>query len=308
LPPIHELALTADETGTVPNSSNNASEDVVMVDSAQPATTNVHLKDLSLFSITNDVDYGDDMDVSAALEEVQKNKRIQLAAWTRQHKNAILRSVKSGLDHPMYSAYKTEEQELERMVRLLTEEYNNLLASINVGVLTTPASQSPATVAPTTTTVPDKKLTLDPSTPRFGVRKAGKTYTYPLLSDPHLFLDSFHSYCTNSYGSAFAQNAVRLLGMAVEDEETAQQLQAAFKQLSDSTVSWEECEKVFVDSVLSPSERFRTVAKVAKTGRNPKRHTVTLPCVYSDQSRSTASMTIMPPSFRVSWLPFDPPS
>ena len=55
--------------------------------------------------------------------------------------------------------------------------------------------------------------------------------------------------------------------MAILDDQTRQQLGDAFAPRGDSVLTWEECEVAFVESVLTPTERFRTVANVAQTGR-----------------------------------------
>ncbi|KAG0287667.1 hypothetical protein BGZ97_007027 [Linnemannia gamsii] len=92
-----------------------------------------------------------------------------------------------------------------------------------------------------------------------------------VIRDPHLFLDGFKTYCENSYGEApFLASAQRLLCMAILDDQTRQQFTDELARHGSSSLTWEECEVAFVDSVLTPTERFNTVARVAEVGRRHK--------------------------------------
>ncbi|KAF9083977.1 hypothetical protein BGX29_002805, partial [Mortierella sp. GBA35] len=58
--------------------------------------------------------------------------------------------------------------------------------------------------------------------------------------------------------------------MAIQDEQTRQQFNDELTHHGSSSLTWEECEVAFVDSVLTPKERFDTVARVAEIGRRSK--------------------------------------
>ncbi|KAK3811653.1 MAG: hypothetical protein J3R72DRAFT_498789 [Linnemannia gamsii] len=58
--------------------------------------------------------------------------------------------------------------------------------------------------------------------------------------------------------------------MAILDDQTRQQFNDELTRHTSSSLTWEECEVAFVDSVLTPSERFNTVAHVAEIGHRHK--------------------------------------
>ncbi|KAG0280454.1 hypothetical protein BGZ97_009402, partial [Linnemannia gamsii] len=106
---------------------------------------------------------------------------------------------------------------------------------------------------------------------RFTESKNEKGQPFQVIADPHLFLDPFKTYCESSYGEKqFLMSATRLLRMAILDEQTRQQFNDEMVSRGTSAITWDECEVAFVDSVLTPTERFSTVARVAEIGRRVK--------------------------------------
>ncbi|KAF9082959.1 hypothetical protein BGX29_003482 [Mortierella sp. GBA35] len=262
LPALQQLDINATDAFVVFSSSSSVpfdSEDIDMVDldlddaSTSSSATDYSMSasqepDLNQFSIMSDSDYSGDVDLMTDLQDVLLSKRRTLAQWTTAYRHSMLRVEKTSRDHLMYATWQHECVEL---------------AKIPILSLTSAA----ATVAK----VDNKKLSLDMGTPWFGESKHGKGQSFQVIRDPHLFLDSFKTYCENSYGEKpFLASAQRLLCMAILDEQTRQQFNDELSRHGSSSLTWEKCEVAFVDSVLTPKERFLTVARVAETGRRNK--------------------------------------
>ncbi|KAG0360730.1 hypothetical protein BGX24_005494 [Mortierella sp. AD032] len=201
--------------------------------------------DLNAFSAMADDDDESDSELTNGLEEAITTKKHDLSAWSKLYHRTLLKMHKNPLDvnYQIPGSRPTDGTNHYRYDR-------NYAAAIRVE---------------------SKKLVLDSGTPRFGDHKHGKGQTYQVIRDPHLFLDGFKTYCENSYGGApFLASAQRLLCMAILDDQTRQQFNGELTRHTSSSLTWEECEVAFVDSVLTPSERFNTVARVAEIGRRHK--------------------------------------
>ncbi|KAF9081435.1 hypothetical protein BGX29_004529, partial [Mortierella sp. GBA35] len=281
LPLIQDLALNATAAFTVAPKAAPVSEDVDMDEQQHgttpsssteqpPAVTTQH--DLSQFSVFyDDSDSDTDSNLTDNLQEVLITKRNNLAAWTKAYHQTLLKLETNGREHPQYATWLKECTELERIVCQKTDEHARFAAALSLGQPKASTTTSPTSATATVATSDSKKLTLDSGTPRFGDAKLGKGQTYRVIPDPHLFLDSFKTYCENSYGEApFLASAQRLLCMAIQDEQTRQQFNDELTHHGSSSLTWEECEVAFVDSVLTPKERFDTVARVAEIGRRSK--------------------------------------
>ncbi|KAF9540077.1 hypothetical protein EC957_004674 [Mortierella hygrophila] len=157
---------------------------------------------------------------------------------------------------------------LVKIVRQKEKEHASFAVATSLGSLETDPILSPTFAAAAAAKVENIKLPLDMGMPRFGNAKHGKGQSFQVIRDPHLFLDSFKTYCENSYGETpFLASAQRLLCMAILDEQTRQHFNDKLARHGSSSLTWEEFEVAFVDSVLTPKERFLAVARVAETGR-----------------------------------------
>ncbi|KAK3824088.1 MAG: hypothetical protein JOS17DRAFT_792747 [Linnemannia elongata] len=292
LPPIQQLALdnplataaiscasaidAIDRALATAATLPNTAEDIEMIESQPPTPSadrpsgGYKRKLLSDFSITKDAASDDESVISSTAEELLTNRRDNLSAWKRAYLQSVLRVETHNNDHPSYAMWQQEAIDLERIVKDKTNEYERLQKAFSLAQPAQAIIVTPTVAAATVAAPDDKKLSLDNGTPRFGIPKPAKSYPFEIIQDPHLFLDSFHTYCRNSYGSLFLPSASRLLQMAILDEQTRQQMSDAISQHGESPLTWEECEVAFVNSVLTPTERFLTVKKVAEIGRRPK--------------------------------------
>ncbi|KAF9081067.1 hypothetical protein BGX23_001341 [Mortierella sp. AD031] len=287
LPALQQLAINATDSFVVQTSDAPANEDVDMNELFQdmPPASNAESsatvvdpaatfndQDLSAYSIMSDAEYNGDTDLSADMEEVLLSKRTSLEQWTKVYRHSMLRVERTSIAHPMYATWKMECGDLEKVVRQKQQDVVSFAAALSMGDLSVPPVLSSSTAATTVVHADSKKLSLDLGTPRFGdPNKYGKGQPFQVIADPHLFLDSFKTYCESSYGEKlFLASATRLLRMAILDEQTRQQFNDEMVSSGTSAITWDECEVAFVDSVLTPTERFRTVARVAQTGRRFK--------------------------------------
>ncbi|KAK3819136.1 MAG: hypothetical protein JOS17DRAFT_778170 [Linnemannia elongata] len=282
LPSLRQLDINATDAFVVNSSTSSApiTEDIDMVDhnlddpshflADNPASTGQEF-DLNQFSITSDSDYNGDIDLTTELQDVLLSKRNDLAQWTKVYRQSMLRVAKTPTDHSLYATWQHECEDLANIVRQKEKEHDSFAAAMSLGSLATESILSPTSAVIAAAKVDNKKLSLDLGTPRFGDAKHGKGQPFQVIRDPHLFLDSFKTYCENSYGETpFLASAQRLLCMAILDEQTRQQFNDELSRHGSSSLTWEECEVAFVDSVLTPKERFLTVARVAETGRRNK--------------------------------------
>ncbi|KAF9323860.1 hypothetical protein BGZ91_003307 [Linnemannia elongata] len=281
LPTLQGLAINAtDDFVVAPTSDPGFSEDIVMsnedecvssTSSISHSPSSAQAPDLNSFSIMSDANYDSDTDLASSLEEAIAHKNHDIMAWSKAYRRTLLKIEQNGQLHAHYKMWCEESLKLEEAVQQKTDERDRLVAALNIGQPMASTIITPSASVTTVATPDSKKLTLDSGTPRFGEAKLGKGQTYRVISDPHLFLDSFKTYCENSYGEApFLASAQRLLCMAILDEQTRQQFNDELTHRGSSSLTWEECEVAFVDSVLTPKERFLTVARVAETGRRPK--------------------------------------
>ncbi|KAF9898483.1 hypothetical protein EC991_011185, partial [Linnemannia zychae] len=271
LPPIQQLVLDTIEPMNPTIGAAATAEDVDMTDSlpTSPAPSVIY-HDLSQFSATHDPSYDSD-DQSADLQEILVAKRNRLHDWRKAYRQTLLKIEKNSPEHPSYAIWRTELAQLEHTVRGMTEDLSQFTKAMGLGQTTESTIISPSVAVATVANTEGKKLSLDSGTPRFGDAKMCKGQLYFVTSDPHIFLDAFRNYCESSYGQkAFLASASRLMIMAILHEQTRQQFSDAIAGKGDSTLTWEECEEAFVNSVLTPIERFRTVANVAETGRKHK--------------------------------------
>ncbi|KAK5809850.1 hypothetical protein F5H01DRAFT_323098 [Linnemannia elongata] len=282
LPSLRQMDINATDAFVVNSSTSSApiTEDIDMVDhdlddsshflADNPASTGQEF-DLNQFSITSDSDYNGDIDLTTELQDVLLSKRNDLAQWTKVYRQSMLRVAKTPTDHSLYATWQHECEDLANIVRQKEKEHDSFTAAMSLGSLATESILSPTSAVIAAAKVDNKKLSLDLGTPRFGDAKHGKGQPFQVIRDPHLFLDSFKTYCENSYGETpFLASAQRLLCMAILDEQTRQQFNDELSRHGSSSLTWEECEVAFVDSVLTPKERFLTVARVAETGRRNK--------------------------------------
>ncbi|KAF9913659.1 hypothetical protein FBU30_003100, partial [Linnemannia zychae] len=122
-------------------------------------------------------------------------------------------------------------------------------------------------------TIKSKKLSLDNTCPRFGKPDVGRTYAYELEPDPYKFLDRFQSHCHSAWGDEFIKHSLRLLLLAIKDDTARRSLESSIKRQANLVISqWEDCQTLFIDSVLSPQERHDSVALVAKEGLKKGEH------------------------------------
>ncbi|KAF8926178.1 hypothetical protein BGZ47_002861 [Haplosporangium gracile] len=273
LPALQQLDIHATDAFVVtPSSASVASEDIDMADqvlddpslsSAEDLTSARRDPDLNQFSIMSDSDYNGDVDLTTDLQDSD--------AMDKAYRHSVLRVAKTSTDHPAYATWQQECADLAKIVRQKEMEHASFAAALSLGSMATEPILSPTSAVIAAAKVDNKKLSLDLGTPRFGDAKHGKGQSFQVIHDPHLFLDSFKTYCENSYGETpFLASAQRLLCMAILDEQTRQQFNDELARHGSSSLTWEECEVAFVDSVLTPKERFLTVARVAETGRRNK--------------------------------------
>ena len=183
------------------------------------------------------------------------------------YRHSVLRVAKTLSDHPLYATWQQECADLAKFVRQKGKEHDSFAAAMSLGSLVTKPILSPTSAAIAAAKVDNKKLSLDLGTPQFGDAKHGKGQSFQVIRDPHPLLDSFKTYYENSYGKTpFLASVQRLLCMATLDEQTRQQFNDGLARHGSSSLIWEECEVAFVDSVLTPKERFLTVTRVAETG------------------------------------------
>ncbi|KAG9062272.1 hypothetical protein KI688_006604 [Linnemannia hyalina] len=281
-PALQQLDINATDAFVVTSSSSSAPipEDIEMADQdlsdPLPSMDDHPISaaqepDLKFFSIMSDSDYNGDVDLTTDLQDVLLSKRHSLAQWTKAYRHSVLRVAKTSIDHSEYASWLQECADLAKIVRQKEKEHASFAAALSLGSLVTDPILSPASAAAAAAKVDNTKLSLDMGTPRFGDAKHGKGQSFQVIRDPHLFLDSFKTYCENSYGETpFLASAQRLLCMAILDEQTRQQFNDELARHGSSSLTWEECEVAFVDSVLTPKERSLTVARVAETGRRNK--------------------------------------
>ncbi|KAF9118044.1 hypothetical protein BG015_006769, partial [Linnemannia schmuckeri] len=192
--------------------------------SADYLTSSGQEPDLSQFSIMSDSDYNGDVDLTSDLHDVLLSKRNSLERWTKAYRHSLLRVTKTPTEHPSYATWHQECANLAKIVRQKQNEHASFAAALSLGSLPTETIASPTSATTDTAKVDNKKLSLDSGTPRFGDAKYGKGQSFRVIHDPHLFLDSFKTYCENSYGEKpFLASAQRLLCMAILDEQTRQQ-------------------------------------------------------------------------------------
>ncbi|KAG9063274.1 hypothetical protein KI688_004878 [Linnemannia hyalina] len=280
LPTLQDLAI--DATGTfvvVPSPTPASQEDIIMSDDNEQASSilsaNQHTQpspvfDLNTFSAMTDADDESDSELTSGLEEAITTKKHDLSTWSKLYRRTLLKMHKNPLD-VNYQMWQKEAIQLLEVVRQKTADCARLSAALALDQPMAPIITNPTATMATAIRVDSKKLTLDSGTPRFGDNKHGKGQSYQVIRDPHLFLDGFKTYCENSYGETpFLASAQRLLCMAILDDQTRQQFTDELTRHSSSSLTWEECEVAFVDSVLTPTERFNTVARVAEIGRRHK--------------------------------------
>ncbi|KAG9066456.1 hypothetical protein KI688_001682 [Linnemannia hyalina] len=280
LPTLQDLAI--DATGTfvvVPSPTPASQEDIIMSDDNEQASSilsaNQHTQpspvfDLNTFSAMTDADDESDSELTSGLEEAITTKKHDLSTWSKLYRRTLLKMHKNPLD-VNYQMWQKEAIQLLEVVRQKTADCARLSAALALDQPMAPIITNPTATMATAIRVDSKKLTLDSGTPRFGDNKHGKGQSYQVIRDPHLFLDGFKTYCENNYGETpFLASAQRLLCMAILDDQTRQQFTDELTRHSSSSLTWEECEVAFVDSVLTPTERFNTVARVAEIGRRHK--------------------------------------
>ncbi|KAH7033828.1 hypothetical protein BKA57DRAFT_443010 [Linnemannia elongata] len=232
LPSFRQMDINATDAFVVNSSSSSApiTEDIDMVGhdlddpshflADNPASTGQEF-DLNQFFITSDSDYNGDIDLTSELQDVLLSKRNDLAQWTKVYHQSVLRVAKSPTDHSLYATWQQECEDLAKMVRQKEKEHDSFTAAMSLGSLATESILSPTSAVIAAAKVDNKKLSLDLGTPRFGDAKHGKGQSFQVIRDLHLFLDSFKTYCENSYGETpFLASAQRLLCMAILDEQT----------------------------------------------------------------------------------------
>jgi hypothetical protein len=106
---------------------------------------------------------------------------------------------------------------LEKVVRKKQLDVDAITTALSMGDLSAPTILSPSTAAATVVHADSKKLSLDLGTPRFGdPNKFGMGQSFQVIAGPHLFLDSFKTYCESSYGEKqFLMSATRLLRIVI---------------------------------------------------------------------------------------------
>ncbi|KAF9536577.1 hypothetical protein EC957_010422, partial [Mortierella hygrophila] len=229
-------------------------------------------RNLADYSITRLVATDNDP-VATILAALQEKKR-EREQWVNTMVQARALITSSHPDDPKLPGLHSEAAEITYHVQVITTEIQQLQDTILL-------SQEPTSPVPTSSSPPSSsttndanarspKLTLDNSCSRFGKSEHGKTYPYELESDPFKFLAQFHSHCKNAWGPTFLNYSVRLLNMAIKDAAAHRAFNAALQTMDEDFVpaNWDICQKLFVNSVLTPRERHDAVASVAKTGMN----------------------------------------
>ncbi|KAF9271313.1 hypothetical protein BGZ88_006340, partial [Linnemannia elongata] len=211
--------------------------------------------------------------VATILASLQE-KRLEKECWVKAMLQARALIASSHPDDPKLPGYHREANEITYHVQVITTEIQQLQETISLSQEpTSPASTNSSLSSSSTTNdanARSPKLTLDNSCPRFGKSEHGKTYPYELESDPFKFLAQFHSHCKNAWGPTFLKYSVRLLNMAIKDAAAQRAFTTALETMDDNFVpaNWDICQKMFINSVLTPRERHDAVASVAKTGMN----------------------------------------
>ncbi|KAG0257206.1 hypothetical protein BGZ95_005300, partial [Linnemannia exigua] len=280
LPTLQDLAINAtDDFLVAPSSTPGFQEDIVMSDDDEQASSILsatqrmqpaQVFDLNTYSVMADANDESDSELTNGLEEALTSMKHDLSVWTKAYRLTLLKIHKNPHDvnRPMWVR---EAVQLKEVMDRKVADCNNIRGALPLDRLAAPIISDPTAPLTTTFRIDSKKLTLDSGTPRFGDIKHGKGQSFQVLRDPHLFLDGFKTYCENSYGEApFLASAQRLLCMAILDDQTRQQFTEELSRHGSSSLTWEECEVAFVDSVLTPTERFNTVARVAEIGRRPR--------------------------------------
>ncbi|KAF8920045.1 hypothetical protein BGZ58_004507 [Dissophora ornata] len=122
--------------------------------------------------------------------------------------------------------------------------------------------------APGATMVPpfkSYKVTLDGGIPRYGASHLGINQPYKVASDP---VDRFSVMAKSIYGTQFEEICPRLLCLAILDGDQSQKLVRAMSA-SSTQLTWEMCESLFVNVLVTQFDKEEMVNAAVRCGRKP---------------------------------------
>ncbi|KAF9187946.1 hypothetical protein BGZ51_001637 [Haplosporangium sp. Z 767] len=217
-------------------------------------------------------------DARATLEQL-KNKREQLLLMRLQVTEDALNQENMCATPEQLN--KVHVREMEQLVHIQAEldttdrrlvhivatlqllEAPHLATAVTATVDPTPSVwNSVGSYTPTTNRVP-----FDDNIPRFGPQKAGAGQPFMVIESSLVFLERFHSYCSKIMGVDFEANCHKMLIMAILEGGPRMRLQDELHKIPAGEMSWEKCEELFIEIVLTRARREKELNKVIKKGR-----------------------------------------